>query len=71
MQKKNKSSVKDSQVQQNFLNLLFFNVTHLESNFDLTNVNYLCALKPITLNKWVDSSWHLGVFINHRHFRCL
>lgn len=38
-------------IKQDFLNFFIKNVTSLESNLDLTNSDYLCALKPFSLSR--------------------
>ncbi|XP_058409245.1 uncharacterized protein LOC131412973 [Diceros bicornis minor] len=48
---KKTSPEKGNQIKQDFLNFFTRTITFLESNFDFTNSNYLCALKPFSLRK--------------------
>nr|XP_012606182.1 uncharacterized protein LOC105863530 isoform X1 [Microcebus murinus] len=48
---KKMSPEKGNQVKQDFLNFFTRTITFLESNFDFTSSNYLCALKPFSLRK--------------------
>lgn len=45
------SPEKSSQIKQDFLNFFTKTMPFLESSFDFTNSNYLCALKPFSLRK--------------------
>ena len=40
-----------NQVKQDFLNFFTETVIYLDSNFDFTSSNYLCALKPFSLRR--------------------
>ena len=42
---------KGSQVRQDFLNFFVKTLTYLDSNLDLTSLNYLCTLKPFSLRE--------------------
>lgn len=46
LQNSKKIPEKCSQFKKNFFNFFTKNITYLESTFNSTNSNYLCALKP-------------------------